>query len=116
MAKLKLYITAKVKGGSLMKIFAGLAIAIIASFILDGIIWVVTLLGLPIWIGRIIVILLLGGLIEVASEGRYDRSGLGKFLRIVIFGALISSALLYITGWITLLICLSVILIIALPT
>lgn len=100
-----------------MKIFAGLAIALIASIILDGVIWVVLLLGLPIWIGRIIVILILGGLVEAASDGKDERSGLGKFLRIVIFGALLSATLLYITGWIPNLICLAIIIfVIALPT
>lgn len=98
-----------------MKVIAIIALClfgIVLDWILEFLCWI----GLPFWIANIAPVIIIGAIIEKCSDGSNTRKPLWKWVRIFVFGSVVSVILLTSMPIILRPLLLIVIAIIALPT
>ena len=98
-----------------MKVIAIIALCLF-GFILDWIVDLLCWIGLPFWIANIAPVIIIGAIIEMCSDGSNIRKPFWKWLRIFVFGSLVSGILLTPMPIILRPVLLIIIAIIALPT
>lgn len=98
-----------------MKVIAIILLCVF-GFVLDWIVDALCWIGLPFWIANLAPVMIIGGIIELCSEGHAGRATIWKWVRAFVFGAIVSAILLTPMPWILRPALLLVVAIFALPT
>ena len=88
----------------------------VCGFLVDGAMALLTAIGIPYIIVRFVPVLVFGYLLEACSLGADERNKILKWIRIIFFGMLFASAIVYIDGFLIETLCMLVIFVIALLT
>ena len=93
-----------------------LIVLCVCGFLVDWTMALLTAIGIPYFIVRFVPVFVFGYLLEACSLGADERNKILKWIRIILFGMLFASAIVYIDGFLIEAICMAIIFVIALLT